>query len=620
MNNSSACHIIVLVTVSDIETHAILDVFLGVDEVPKQVPRGGLIYNDLGIHGGCRIMQTVCEMGSGGIGASQQRTSDAIQHWKPKAVIAVGIAFGLDETEQAIGDVLISTQIQDYELARVNNDGTLTPRGDKPSSADILCNRFRLINSNQTRSNRNWPNVQFGLVLSGQKLVDNLDYRKSLNDLYTEAIGGEMEGVGLYVSAGVARIDWIVVKAICDWGYNKSQADKDAWQKRAAKNAALVLKTALDVGGLYDDEPISETARIAESKVTAPRQDAAHSKTASIVKCAPGALMGREVKARFLFTDNGMASGSPDDEVDASLRVELAARYLSRLPGISKSIDEQVRDRMGELLGGDREMPKPFVFYHWRQKHEAIHWVDFYFLRVLQELQSYGFEARALVTEGTMPMYPIEEIVKKLLGAPPMTLAGIKGRERDYVAHTIDYVRSPTARDKILNHKRQATKAWIQFIPYFVRSEDRHGYLQFLWDKHYQGGFEFAFAYSDVKVAQVRTKDIRIHRVLAKKYGPPVFIEPMPCQSVRAWLARRPHPNYKKVEALVGYFEALDNAALIADTAVDESGGSNPRLKKEWIRLLGRDVDPRLDDAVGRLASILERWNKKYFVAPQARQ
>jgi len=149
--------------------------------------------------------------------------------------------------------VLVSTQIQDYELGRLNSDGTLTPRGDKPSSSDILRNRFRQTDTTEKRRNKDWPKVSFGLVLSGQKLVDNLDYRESLKALFSEAIGGDMEGVGVYVSAYGAKVDWIVVKGICDWGYKKDLANKDVWQKVAAKNAARVLKAALNVGYLYDE-------------------------------------------------------------------------------------------------------------------------------------------------------------------------------------------------------------------------------------------------------------------------------------------------------------------------------------------------------------------------------
>ncbi|MEN9867157.1 MAG: hypothetical protein RL748_2747 [Pseudomonadota bacterium] len=251
MTTSLIPPVIVLITVNDHETHAVLDAFLGADQAPESVAKGGLTYFDLGQHGGNHIIHTVCEMGAGGVGASQQRTRDAIDHWQPRAIIAVGIGFGMDESKQAIGDVLVATQIQDYELARYNSDGTVTPRGDKPGSADSLRNRLRQVDIAEGRRGKGWPKVRFGLVLCGQKLVDNLDYRESLKKLFGEAIGGEMEGSGVYAAVSAKHVDWIVVKAICDWGHDKNQADKDAWQRLAAHNAARVLKTALDLGGLY---------------------------------------------------------------------------------------------------------------------------------------------------------------------------------------------------------------------------------------------------------------------------------------------------------------------------------------------------------------------------------
>lgn len=241
---------IVLLTVNDNETQALLDQFLGPNNSPSRVTRGDVTYNDLGTHGGLRVVHSICRMGTNSIGASQQRTMQAVEHWSPRAIIAVGVAFGLDETKQQIGDVLVSEQIQDYELGRLNEDGTLTPRGDKPSGSDPLCNRMRVIDSSNKRAEDDWPTVRFGLVLCGQKLVDNVDYRQSLRALFPEAVGGEMEGLGVYVSASTSKVDWLVVKAICDWGHKKHRR-KDEFQQLAARNAARVVKLPLDEKGLY---------------------------------------------------------------------------------------------------------------------------------------------------------------------------------------------------------------------------------------------------------------------------------------------------------------------------------------------------------------------------------
>jgi nucleoside phosphorylase len=255
--NSKSAPTVVLLTVNEHETSAVLDAFLGVGRIPAHTTRAGITYNELGNHGGMRIVHTICEMGAGGIGAAQQRTRAAADAWRPVAVVAVGIAFGMDESKQKIGDVLVATQLQDYELGRVGSNGNITPRGDKPGTSDPLRNRLRHADANQRRASADWPKVHFGLVLSGQKLVDNLDYREALKALYSGAIGGEMEGVGLYVSATEAKVDWIVIKGLCDWGHNKNNPEKETWQKLAAHNAARVLKSALDLGNLYSSDPIN---------------------------------------------------------------------------------------------------------------------------------------------------------------------------------------------------------------------------------------------------------------------------------------------------------------------------------------------------------------------------
>jgi nucleoside phosphorylase len=238
-----------LITANEHETDAVVDAYLGAGNEIKHETRGGVTYGLLGTHAGMNLVHTLCQPGSSGIGASQQRTREAIHHWKPVAAIAVGIAFGLDEKKQSIGDVLVSKQVQNYELTRQNNNGTVIPRGDKSHASDALINRIEQVDANRRRKKGGgWPKVRPGLVLSGEKLVDDIDYRDSLKGLHPEAIGGEMEANGLYVSAIGGKIEWIVVKAICDWGYDKNNRFKEKWQKLAAQNAAQVLKASLDLG------------------------------------------------------------------------------------------------------------------------------------------------------------------------------------------------------------------------------------------------------------------------------------------------------------------------------------------------------------------------------------
>jgi nucleoside phosphorylase len=81
-------------------------------------------------------------------------------------------------------------------------------------------------------------------------LIDDIDYRDQLLKFDREAIGGEMEGTGLYVSSHQHKVDWIVIKAICDWADGSKKKNKKLRQKEAAKNAAEFLIESLKYAAL----------------------------------------------------------------------------------------------------------------------------------------------------------------------------------------------------------------------------------------------------------------------------------------------------------------------------------------------------------------------------------
>jgi nucleoside phosphorylase len=87
-----------------------------------------------------------------------------------------------------------------------------------------------------------------GAVLSGEELIDNAERKKELFDAFPHAIGGEMEGRGLYGAAQAAGVDWILVKAICDWADGNKH--KLAQPLAAAAAVDLVRHVLLDRGAL----------------------------------------------------------------------------------------------------------------------------------------------------------------------------------------------------------------------------------------------------------------------------------------------------------------------------------------------------------------------------------
>ncbi len=54
-----------------------------------------------------------------------------------------------------------------------------------------------------------------------------------------------MEAAGVYVSSQEYKVDWIVIKAITDWGDGTKSIDKEARQKKAARNAAEFVMHAI---------------------------------------------------------------------------------------------------------------------------------------------------------------------------------------------------------------------------------------------------------------------------------------------------------------------------------------------------------------------------------------
>jgi WD40 repeat protein/nucleoside phosphorylase len=297
--------VVVLITANGQESRAVLEHFHPAGPPPVRTV-DGMTYNELGLHGGMRVVHRVCKQGQA---EAQSAAQDAVQAFQPRAIIAVGIAFGVNPSAQHIGDVLVSEFVRGYELRRVGPNGTISPRGGKQQASSCLYQRFLLLNQRQEAdpgASLRWPELSFGTLLSGDKLVDDLTYRNSLLELEHEAIGGEMEGVGLCTAADRHKVDWLIVKAICDWADgNKHSATKSVDQALAADNAALVVKRALDLGSLYDDGPgASEQGdRVGDS--TAPLVDQAplwHPSTSQMgfsdLGCIPEARRVHDARGR----------------------------------------------------------------------------------------------------------------------------------------------------------------------------------------------------------------------------------------------------------------------------------------------------------------------------------
>lgn|GEM_PF-3365188 len=87
--------------------------------------------------------------------------------------------------------MLVSDDIRDHGLGRINADGRLTVRGSKPPASPRLFQRFNSLDQCRAADPHaclSWPTLRFGTLL-----------------------GGEMEAVGIHLAAIRHRVDWLIV-------------------------------------------------------------------------------------------------------------------------------------------------------------------------------------------------------------------------------------------------------------------------------------------------------------------------------------------------------------------------------------------------------------------------
>lgn len=233
---------LLLLTATAVERDAVLKALTPLDKSDclAKVFHGNNTYF-LGRFGAYVAALCMSEMGSIGRDASYAVASDSLRLWKPAATIVVGIAFGRDREKQKIGDVLVADRIISYEPERLGSDSAIS-RGQHFQSSAALLNRFRNVTDWQFVNPRGVPcDIHFGPVLSGEKLVDDPDFKNGLFDKFGHAIGGEMEGAGVASCAERQKRDWIIVKGICDWADGEKTNHHQGFAAAAAVDLARTV-------------------------------------------------------------------------------------------------------------------------------------------------------------------------------------------------------------------------------------------------------------------------------------------------------------------------------------------------------------------------------------------
>lgn len=230
--------ILLIVTATDIETsetHKKLNPFPGHSEILK-VFKGSQTYY-FGLFGSYKAIHVQCSMGSTSRASSILTVTEALTIIKPVIVLMPGIAFGINSGDQKIGDVIVAETIYPYNNKRVGKE--IIHRGTPLNASKILINRFKSIKTNWEYliTSGTKASLIIAPILSGEELIDNMEYRDQLVESFPTVKGGEMEGGGLYAACD-GNVDFILVKGICDFADGNKSVDKE-------QNQILAINSAL---------------------------------------------------------------------------------------------------------------------------------------------------------------------------------------------------------------------------------------------------------------------------------------------------------------------------------------------------------------------------------------
>lgn len=248
---------ILIVTVNEWEKKAVLELM---EPWPtrKKILQGFLTkhtYN-FGKFGNYKAAHVEVEMGTGERHGIQNVLRTAVEELKPKVVLLLGLAFGFDNKKYRFGDVLIARTIQPCEYGKLESSGDTSYRGIPKECGPILADRLKAHSQTWTH---NWiegikgKKVQThqGFVLSGEKVIDNKEFRDKLYESFKSfrPIGGEMEGGAAYSLIGYidTTIEIILIKGIGDWADGNKNDDAQPFAAYTAVSLAKYVLSKPDV-------------------------------------------------------------------------------------------------------------------------------------------------------------------------------------------------------------------------------------------------------------------------------------------------------------------------------------------------------------------------------------
>ena len=185
-------------------------------------------------------------------GASCGRDIRKVLRWFPstKAILGVGMAFGMKRDAVKFCDVLVAKQIADFGDRPRAEKGGIDARGSVVETDGMFCKNpigWEFLCTNTNRLSKVVP----GLLVSSPLLLDDATIKQKMLEQFKDAKGGEMEGWVLYthimkdeeIVKNHPNLKVFIIKGVAD--YADGEKDKQ-WQLTAAMAAASYTKFKLE--------------------------------------------------------------------------------------------------------------------------------------------------------------------------------------------------------------------------------------------------------------------------------------------------------------------------------------------------------------------------------------
>ena len=156
---------------------------------------------------------------------------------KAEYVIAIGVCFGAKKSKTNIGDIIVAESIIDTTEKRHEGEKTIVIP-ETYRCGENLFNMLWLDDTIETEGKS--VKIHHGPLASEKSLLRSAKVKEEIFGQVPKALGGEMEANGIRKAADESekKFEWIVIKAIVDWG----NEDKDKkWQPFGAVSCARYI-------------------------------------------------------------------------------------------------------------------------------------------------------------------------------------------------------------------------------------------------------------------------------------------------------------------------------------------------------------------------------------------